>query len=269
MAAWPLGRGARVGTAASEYGGNARVLARLAAERGWELVALPADRLGRVVDVPPGLDLLTLPQVASQRGVVQPVEALRDSGVPLLLDVAQALGQTQVPAGCAAYVGTSRKWLCGPRGVGFSVVDPAWQERLADPPTLAPTLHAGVRRFEQSEAGIAGRVGLAVAVDEWTPALVPVVQERARQARELLGDAGWQVVEPPDEPSGITTLLAPGGVDLAAVRDALLERGLVVSVVPASRAAELDGPVLRVSTAAWVRPDDLADLAVQLRAASR
>lgn len=264
VAAWPLGRGARVGTAASEYGGNARVLARLAAERGWELVPLPADRLGRVVDVPPGLDLLTLPQVASQRGVVQPVGALRDSGVPLLLDVAQALGQTDVPPGCAAYVGTSRKWLCGPRGVGFAVVDPAVQERLADPPTLAPTLHAGVRRFEQSEANIAGRLGLAVAVGEWTPALLPVVHERARQARGLLGAGGWEVVEPPDEPSGITTLRAPDGVDPAAVRDALLDRGLVVSAVPASRAAELDRPVLRVSTAAWVRPDDLDALAAAL-----
>jgi pyridoxal 5-phosphate dependent beta-lyase len=269
MAAWPLGPGARVGTVASEYGGNARVLARLARERGWELVTLPADRLGRVVDVPAGLDLLTLPQVASQRGVVQPVEALRDSGVPVLLDVAQALGQTAVPGGCAAYVGTSRKWLCGPRGVGFVVVDPAWQERLTDPPTLAHTLHAGVRRFEQSEANIAGRVGLAVAVGEWTPALLPVVRERARQARGLLDVGGWQVVEPQDEPSGITTLLAPDGVDPEAVRAALLARGAVVSVVPASRAAELDRPVLRVSTAAWVRPDDLDALAAALLEVSR
>ena len=139
--AWPLETGARIGTVPSEYGGNARVLADRAARRGWQLIWLEVDDLGRVQRVPAGLDLVTFPQVASQRGVAQPVAEVLASGVPLLLDVAQSLGQTAVPSGAAAYVGTSRKWLCGPRGVGFAVVDPAWQRRLADPPTLQVTVY--------------------------------------------------------------------------------------------------------------------------------
>ena len=269
VAAWPGGRGARVGTVGSEYGGNARVLARLAGERGWELVHLPVDGLGRVRDVPGRLDLLTLPQVASQRGVAQPVEGLLASGVPVVLDVAQSLGQTPVPAGCAAYVATSRKWLCGPRGVGVLAVDPAFEAGLVDPPTLAPALHSGVRRFELQEPHVAGRVGLAVAAQEWTPGLLPLVHALAAQARRELGVGGWRVVEPEDEPTGITTLVPPDGVEPLQVRAALLERGVLVSAVPRTRAADLDGPVLRVSTAAWVRPDDVAHLASLLATVCR
>ncbi len=261
MAGWRGGRGARVGTVASEYGANARVLARLAAARGWDLVELPADALGRVRDVPDGLDLLALPQVASQRGVAQPVAQLLATGVPVVLDVAQSLGQTAVPAGCAAYVATSRKWLCGPRGVGALVVEPGFAADLEDPPTLAPTLHAGVRRFELQEPHVAGRVGLAVALQEWTPGLLPVVHALAASARRALGVAGWEVVEPQEEPTGITTLVPPPGVEPLAVRAALLEHGVLVSAVPATRAAELSGPVLRVSTAAWVRPEEVERLA--------
>ena len=262
LAAWPLPRGARIGTVPSEYGANARLLDRLADERGWALVPLPVDDSGRIVDVPDDLDLVTFPHVASQTGVLQPVEIAFAAGVPLLLDVAQSLGQVSVPAGCAAYVGTSRKWLCGPRGVGFGVVDPYVQSALVEPPTLGPAHGTGIRRWDSQEAHVAGRVGLAVAAQEWTPSVQAVSHERARQARELLdGVADWRVREPVDEPTGITTLV---GHDPVATRVGLVEAGFVVSAIPVSRAAELDRPVLRVSTAAWVEPADLEALAAAL-----
>jgi hercynylcysteine S-oxide lyase len=257
LEAWPLPAGSRIGTVPSEYGPNALVLRALASERGWTLVPLPVDRHGRVIGVPQDLDLLTFPQVASQRGVAQPVDEVLLSGVPLVLDVAQSLGQTPVPAGAAAYVGTSRKWLCGPRGIGFVVVDPSWELRLADPPTGAPYLHAGVRRLETMEAHVAGRVGLAVAAQEWTPDLLPVVHARAARLRAALAGSPWQVREPVDEPTGITTLTAPEGVDVVAVRADLLAGGTLTTAVPANRSADLEGPVLRVSTAAWVTDEDV------------
>lgn len=266
LEAWPLAAGARIGTLLSEYGANARVLERLAAARGWTLVPLRTDRLGRVTEVPRDLDLVTFPQVASQRGIAQPVEVALASGVPLVLDVAQSLGQVPVPAGCAAYVGTSRKWLCGPRGVGFAIVDGSWERRLTSPPTQAPTLHDGVRRFESMEANIAGRAGLAAAVREWTPELLPLVHARAAQLRAALADLpGWCVVEPVDEPTGITTLV---GGDPVPLRAALLAQGFIASAVPTTRAADLDRPVLRLSTAAWVTSDDVEHLAAALRSAA-
>jgi pyridoxal 5-phosphate dependent beta-lyase len=139
--------------------------------------------------------------------------------------------------------------------VGFLVVDPSWERRLASPPTLAPTMFDGVRRFESGEAHVAGRAGLAVAAAEWTPELLPLVQTRAAELRALLADLpGWRVVEPVDEPTGITTLT---GGDPVAARAALLERGVLVSAVPVTRAADLTRPVLRLSTAAWATADDL------------
>ena len=261
LAAEPLPAGARVGTVMGEYGANALALRRLAAERGWHLVPLPVDALGRVTGVPAGLDLVTFPQVASQRGVAQPVREVLATGVPLVLDVAQSLGQVPVPAGCAAYVGTSRKWLCGPRGIGFLAVAPDHAERLGRPPTLSPD--DDLRRFDTQEAHVAGRVGLAVAAQEWQPEVAEPGLRLARTARELLADTGWRVVEPLEEPTAITTL---EGGDPFAARAALLARGILVSAVPTSRADDLSRPVLRVSTAAWNSPADLRALAGALRA---
>ena len=86
LEAWSLPVGARIGLTAGEYGANARVLRRRARERGWELVALPLDGYGRVTDLPAGLDLVTFPHVASQRGSVQvsdaaQTDAARRSGI--------------------------------------------------------------------------------------------------------------------------------------------------------------------------------------------
>jgi pyridoxal 5-phosphate dependent beta-lyase len=262
--AWPLERGARIGTVSSEYGGNARVLRSKAAARGWELVPLPVDPLGRITGVPGDLDLITFPQVSSQRGISQPVDEVLGSGVPLLLDIAQSLGQVAVPQGAAAYAGTSRKWLCGPRGVGFGIVDPVWHDRLADPPTLGGLEQSDLTRFDSNEPHVAGRVGLALAARTWSPALVPVLQAAGAAARVVLeGAGGWQVVEPVDEPTGITTL-RHRTADPVAIRAALVADGFLVSVVPTTRADDVAVPLLRVSTAAWATPGDLEAFAAAL-----
>jgi pyridoxal 5-phosphate dependent beta-lyase len=221
--AWPLDRGARIGMVAGEYGGNARALRGRAAAREWQLVVLETDDLGRIVEVPEGLDLITFPHVASQRGVVQPV--IRTSA-PVILDIAQSLGQSDIPRGMAAYVGTSRKWLCGPRGVGFAIVDPSWHSALKDPATLGPTYYADLRRFDSSETHVAGRVGLSLAARTWSPAVLPVLQAAAQAARVLLeGAGGWQVVEPIDEKSGITTLIHPSADPFATRAGGVGDRG--------------------------------------------
>ena len=261
---WPLERGARVGTVPGEFGGHARSLARRAERAGWELVQLPVDPLGRVTGVPAGLDLLTLPQVGSHRGVLQPLDDVLGSGVPVLLDVAQSAGQVHVPPGAAAYVGTSRKWLCGPRGVGFGAVDPQWQGRLAEATTLRHFESEGMARYDSSEPHVAGRVGLCQAARAWSPALVPVIAAAAAAARVLLdGAGGWRVVEPVDEPTGITTL-RHDSADPARVRGELLSAGFLLGAVPVVRAAELTAPLLRVSTHAWVTPGDLERLVTAL-----
>jgi pyridoxal 5-phosphate dependent beta-lyase len=188
--------------------------------------------------------------------------------VPVRLDVAQSAGQVEVPRGAAAYVGTSRKWLCGPRGVGFGAVAPEWQERLAPALTLKHHEAVGMARYDSAEANVAGRVGLSVAARSWSPALIPVIASAGAAARVLLGGAGgWQVVEPVDEPTGITTLRHESA-DPVVVRDRLLAEGFLTGVVPVHRAADLDRPLLRVSSHAWVTPGHLDGLASALHGLS-
>ncbi|MFF4620578.1 ergothioneine biosynthesis PLP-dependent enzyme EgtE [Nonomuraea jabiensis] len=271
---WRLPPGSRVGHARTEYGGTLMLLHRLAAERGWQPVELPVDGDARLdleglrALLAAGLDLVIVSHVASHRGVVQPAEEIgalcRAAGVPLVLDVCQSLGHVEVRgAGATAYVGTSRKWLAGPRGVGFLIVPGLTPAMDAAVPTLGghrwssdgngPVPLPGVVRFESSEAAVAARAGLGAAVLELHElglfAVHAHLAELGRTARGVLdGAGGWRVVEPLGEPSALVTLQPPPGdsAQSAAVRAA--EASLLVNVVPTARAPlDLREPVLRVS----------------------
>ncbi|MCZ2835831.1 ergothioneine biosynthesis PLP-dependent enzyme EgtE [Modestobacter sp. VKM Ac-2985] len=262
---WRLAPGARVGVLPGEYWQNVAAFT----DAGLTPVVLPADALGRadlagveraLRDDPPAFVHLTL--VASHRGVVQPgreVAALcRAAGVPLVLDVAQAVGHVDCDLGADAAYGTSRKWLAGPRGVGFLVLRPAVGTRLT--PLVGPELYDDrpavdhARWYESHDAHVAGRIGLVVAVGEHLAAGPHRVRERlaalGRATRERLdGRGGWRVAEPLDEPTAITTLRPPADVDVRQVAARLrAEHSLLTTAAGRERAPrELSGPVLRVS----------------------
>lgn len=249
VVAWPRPPGAAVGVVASEYPAFSDALRRT----GARLVPLATTADGRLLldgleaALGTGLDLVSLPHVASHRGVVQPVAdaaaRCRAAGVPLFVDVAQTAGHLPLAdIGAAAYVGTGRKWLRGPRGVGFVAVDPAW----------APTLPRGVGGLEAHETSVAARVGLAAALAELDAlgihAVAAAITAAGPVARARLdGCAGWRVVEPLDEPSGIVTLAHPV-LEPVEVRRHLAAVGVHVAAFPVHRApADLPGPVLRAS----------------------
>lgn len=231
--AWPLPPGARVGVVSTEYGSNRAVLSSAAARGAVVLVELPVDNPGhvdltRLADVFP-LDVVTFPVVPSHVGIVQPaaevVAVCRSAGVPVVLDVAQALGHVDlVGVGADAFVGTSRKWLRGPRGVGFAAVAPEWADRV------------GVRQLDHDEANVAGRVGLANGVAELRDADPARVAERVaalgRLARHRIAEAtDWQVGEPLDEPSGSVSL-RHRSIDPEGACRALVAAGIVTSAPP-------------------------------------
>jgi pyridoxal 5-phosphate dependent beta-lyase len=152
--------------------------------------------------------------------------------------------------------------------MGWAAVAPAWQEQLAEAPSLEWFDKSGMARYDAPEAHVAARVALCSAARAWSPALLPVIAAAGAAARVLLeGAGGWQVVEPVEEPTGITTL-RHATADAAATRDALRAEGFLTSAVPTHRAADVDSPLLRVSTHAWVDPGDLAALATALERAS-
>ncbi|GLK07517.1 ergothioneine biosynthesis PLP-dependent enzyme EgtE [Streptosporangium carneum] len=294
LGGWRLPEGSRVGVTRTEYGNTLMLLRRLARQHGWELVELPVDDDSRLdldglkTALAAGLDLVTLPHVASHRGVVQPAAEVgglcRDAGVPLVLDVCQSLGHVDVGGvGATAYVGTSRKWLAGPRGVGFLIVPGLAEDSEgggddrggggggggggmdAAVPSLnghiwvdgEPAPVAGAARYETFEGAIAARAGLGVAVLEHHALGPAAVRARLAElgvtARRLLdGVGGWRAAEPLDEPSAIVTLRPPPGADPAAAVEEAASRAarasLTVGVAPVSRAPDdLPTPVLRVS----------------------
>ncbi|WP_083473287.1 MULTISPECIES: aminotransferase class V-fold PLP-dependent enzyme [unclassified Frankia] len=317
LAAWPLPPGSRIGVVPGDYGANLLLLASRAARDGLELLELPVDELGRI-DLgrldraglrPPGggaggrggtgledLDLVTFPQVPSQRGVVQPAVEVaarcEAAGVDLVLDVAQSLGQVDVTGiAASAWTGTSRKWLCGPRGAGFVAVRPEVVERLG---VGAPSLYsahpvgmwdpggrpesagaagrplAGMARLSVGEASVASRVGLATALSELFAEDLSAMRTRiaalARHARRALdGVAGWRLGEEADSPSGIVTLRPPPHADPLATSQALYRRArILTSPIPVGRAPELTGPVLRISAHVDTIPAEIDQLAEAL-----
>jgi pyridoxal 5-phosphate dependent beta-lyase len=261
LAAWPLRAGDVVAVAPSEWGPN---LEKFAA-RGVELAEL--DTVGdgqvdlaalerRLADRPPAVVQLT--QVASHRGLVQPVaEAAalcRAAGVPLWVDAAQALGHVETACGADVIYATSRKWLAGPRGVGLlGVAEPWWGKLQVRIPAMSGDVPP-VQVLESDEANIAGRVGLAEAVSLHLAAGPAAVRARlaevGRMVREVLGDLpGWQVAGDLEAPCSTTALRPLDGQDPVAVRRRLIEEHRIVTTaaVVARAPREMTGPLLRVS----------------------
>ncbi|MDT0278175.1 ergothioneine biosynthesis PLP-dependent enzyme EgtE [Blastococcus goldschmidtiae] len=277
LTGWRLPAGSRVACLPGEYAPNIGLLGAY----GLRPEPLPVDGGGRAdlegverllrTDPP---RFVHLDHIPSHRGILQPaaeVAALcRAAGVPLVLDAAQALGHVDTDVGADVVYGTSRKWLAGPRGVGVLVARPAVADQLTPVMPGSGDLPP-IRAFESAEGHIAGRIGLIMAVGEHLAAGPDRVRERLAGigllTRTVLdGVAGWTVVEPAGEPTAITTLRPPDGVDVAGTRARLLsEHGIVLSAPGPERApGEMTGPVLRVSPHLDVTAEDLEALAAAL-----
>lgn len=170
----------------------------------------------------PRVRLLAVTWVPTNSGLIQPVEALgamaAEAGVPYLIDACQAVGQLPVDVSrlrCDFLAATARKFLRGPRGIGFLYVSEralsggrfplyvdmrgaAW--RSADSFELAPD----ARRFENWEFAYALVIGLGEAAryalevgergGQRARALASSIRERlrARRACRIL-DRGEQL----------------------------------------------------------------------------
>ena len=282
LSSWPGER--TVACLPGEYGPNLAVMAA----NGFQISALPADGLGRLVvddaarqlaDDPPALVHLT--PLASHRGLAQPLaelaEVCRDLGVPLVVDAAQALGHLDCAVGAAAIYSSSRKWIAGPRGVGMLAIRPEIAQRLR-PRLPPPEWGLGIpvmQSLELGEANVAARVGYSVALGEHLATGPGRIRDRlaqiGRMTRAALADIkGWRVVEPLDEPTAITTLTPVDGADPQKVRARLIaERGIVTTYAEVQRAPfELTTPVLRASPHVDTTAEDLDQFSEALAAAT-
>lgn len=195
--------------------------------------------------------LIALTHVPTNGGLVNPAaevgQIAQEADIPYLLDACQSAGQMPLDVdalGADMLSGTSRKYLRGPRGVGFLYVRRGFMERL-DPPLLdlhaatwtAPDqyeLRPDARRFETWETNVAARIAFGVAVDyalSWgLDAIWARVQHLAETLRERLRTVpGVQVRDLGRVRCGIVTFSADA-VEAAAIKERLHARSINVSV---------------------------------------
>jgi selenocysteine lyase/cysteine desulfurase len=195
--------------------------------------------------------LVALTWVPTNSGLVQPVEAVgqvcREADVPYLIDACQAVGQMPVNVaklGCDYLAATARKFLRGPRGLGFLYVSDRALAAGAYP--LLVDMHGATwtetdsfeltpdaRRFESWELPHAIALGLGAAVRYALEVGVETARVRARSlaslARERLAALpGVRVLDRGPELCAIVTAHCTGR-SAEELKLALRARGINVS----------------------------------------
>ena len=250
--------GDRILTATSEYIGNYIAYLEVTRHTGAEVVPVPDDEHGQLdVDALASMidertKLIAVTHVPTNGGLVNRTAAIGrvagEAGVPFLLDACQSVGQMPVDVqaiGCTMLSVTSRKFLRGPRGVGFLYIDLDFARQL-EPIMLdgraanwiAPDryeLRPDARRFEGWESNIANRIGLGVAVDyaldiglAATYERIPTLASRLRAGLDAA--PGVTLADQGDERCGIVTFYLDG-VEPAAVKAALRAQQINVNTI--------------------------------------
>jgi selenocysteine lyase/cysteine desulfurase len=199
----------------------------------------------------PRVRLLAVTWVPTNSGLMQPVEALGEAaeaaGVPYLVDGCQAVGQIPVDVArlrCDFLSGTARKFLRGPRGIGFLYVSDRALKRGDFPlyidmrgadwvsaDDFAPAPDA--RRFENWEfayslvlgLGEAARYALGVGVERGGRRAIELAAILRRKLSEL---DGIRVLDRGSELAAIVTVEVAGW-DAAELSKLLRTRGINTS----------------------------------------
>ncbi len=276
-------------TGEMEYASNMLAFLQVARRFGVEIRVVPSTGGGQVdvsaleAMLDPRVKLIAITHVPSHTGVINPAAAIgqvaRRHGVLYLLDACQSAGQLPLDVQaicCDMLSGTGRKFLRGPRGTGFlyvredviEILEPPFIDLQSATWTTPATyeLRTDARRFETWEGFIAGRLGLARAVDYAHEVGLEAISTRIRslgaRLRAALQDIqGVLVRDPEDSDSGIVTF-TKNGWDPANIVATLRAEGVNLSVSPASHARiDLDrrglSGVLRASVHCYNTEDEL------------
>jgi L-cysteine/cystine lyase len=265
LAGLRFNRGDEILTTDEEHQGILAPLARAVQRDGLTVRVVPFDEIAS--EVRPSTRLIAASHVSYVSGRVIDSEALKTTGVPVLLDAAQALGAVPVDVnvlGCDYYAASGQKWMCGPEGSGCLYVKPerldevevawAWYGSLDDayaPLTSPPK--AGAARFDhgfwtgvRSAWALASMEVFAEAGWEWVHERAAIL---ARRLADGLTERGLAVA-----PRGRSTLVSWHAEDAAAEVDRLAAHGIVVRSIP-------DANLIRASAGAWSSEEELDRLA--------
>lgn len=258
ITAFDLGAGDIVLTSRADYASNQIMYLSLARRRGVEIVRAPdapeggadPEEVRRLISHRrPALVALTW--IPTNSGLIQPVEAVgricREADVPYLIDGCQAVGQIPIDVHqlhCDYLSGTARKFLRGPRGLGFLYASDRILQAGAHPLLVdmhgatwteadAFTLTPDARRFETWEFAHALVLGLGAAAEY---ALEVGIDRGGRRARDLAQYAraslaalrGVRVLDRGPELCAIVTV-AIAGRDTSDIKLQLRARGINTS----------------------------------------
>jgi selenocysteine lyase/cysteine desulfurase len=245
-------------TSRADYASNQIMYLSLARRRGVEIVRAP-DAPDGGIDVEAARRLIStrrptmvaLTWIPTNSGLVQPVEEVgrvcQEAGIPYLVDACQAAGQMPIDVngiGCDYLAAAFRKFLRGPRGIGFLYVSDARLEAGAHP--LLVDMHGATwteedafeltpdaRRFESWEFAYALVLGVGAAAAYALEVGLETARDRSRALADytrgrLATLPGVRVLDRGPELCAIVTA-AIAGRDTREIKLALRARGINTS----------------------------------------
>jgi selenocysteine lyase/cysteine desulfurase len=258
LSAFDLGPGDSILTSQADYASNQIMYLSLARRRGVQIHRAPDAAEGgidptavRRLIARERPSLVALTWVPTNSGLIQPVELVgetcREAEVPYLVDACQAVGQMPVDVNrlqCDFLSATARKFLRGPRGLGFLYVSDRMLSQGAHPLLVdmhgatwtgpdAFTLTPDARRFETWEFAHALVLGLGAAVRYAMEVGLETASERARDLASYVRDRlsavpGARVLDRGPELCAIATATFAGR-DATALKLELRARGINTS----------------------------------------
>jgi L-cysteine/cystine lyase len=252
-------------TSDEEHPGLLAPLGRARVRCGVNIRVVPFDEIAGAVSS--STRLVACSHVSWVGGKVVDSAGLRATGVPFVLDAAQALGAVPVDVGalgCDFYACSGQKWLSGPEGSGCLFVR---RERLDE--LVTPWPGYGSVADPQDALAFEPAVGAGRLDHGFPPGLRSVW---ALASLSVLADAGWDWVHTRAAelaaslasglsargldvaPRGRSTLVSWGASDPPAEVERLAAEGIVV------RSIASHGGLVRASVGAWSSEDELERL---------
>ncbi len=265
LAGLTLSAGEEILTSDQEHPGVLVPLRRAQIVHGVRVRVVPFAELPG--EVGPQTRLVVCSHVSWVGGEVMDVAALRATGVPVLLDAAQALGAIPVDVhelGVDFYAGSGQKWLCGPEGSGALYVRTERLDELEPPFPGYTTVADHAAPLDSALADTAQRLddGFPSAVrSTWAVTSMGVlaaagwawVHERgvagAQRLADRLAERGHRVA-----PRGPSTLVSWWAEDADAEVRRLRGEGIIVRSIPAAG-------LVRASVGAWTSDEEIDRLA--------
>lgn len=254
---FPFKRGDVVVTTEIEYSNNFMNLLNLKKQKGIKIrviknekdCSFDLEKFENAID--DKVKLIAATHIPTSSGQIAPVEAIgkiaKKYKIPYLLDACQSIGHCPVDVqkiGCDFATATSRKYLRGPRGLGFLFVKKSAMQMLT-PPTVeswfatwqsktAYEVERTNKMFEGFEKPYSNIVGLATAIDYQNQLGIEATWERIQMLSKLLrlklnSLKSVKIVDPKVNLSGIVTFVKKG-VDCEKIHQNLAAQKINVSV---------------------------------------